>query len=84
MIDNVIEDILSLRADISALNTLIFDAVTHISSLRETEQVYELERLKNVFTPTFYMIDKKLQEIDKLATDFLDQNMNKGVDDGPI
>ncbi|PCS05531.1 hypothetical protein RU86_GL000743 [Lactococcus piscium] len=52
--------------------------------MRETEQVYELERLKNVFTPTFYMIDKKLQEIDKLATDFLDQNMNKGVDDGPI
>ena len=66
--DNI-EDIMGLVSELSALNTLVFDRLTSIYDLDKTARLYELDRMKSVFTPVYYMIDGKLSEVDTLSNE---------------
>ena len=68
IIDNI-EDIMVLVSELSALNTLVFDRLTSIYDLDKTAQLYELDIMKSVFTPVYYMIDGKLSEVDTLSSE---------------
>lgn len=63
----MIEDINSKNAEVSAILTMVLDEVQGIYSLEEENWHYELARLKDTLIMSLYMMDERVQDINKIA-----------------
>lgn len=63
----MIEDINSKNAEVSAILTMVLDEVQGIYNFKEENWHYELARLKSTLITSLYMVDERVQDINKLA-----------------
>lgn len=63
----MIEDINSKNAEVQAILTMVLDEVQGIYNLKEENWHYELARLKSTLITSLYMVDERVQDINKLA-----------------
>lgn len=63
----MIEDINLKNAEVSAILTMVLDEVQGIYNLKEDNWHYELARLKDSLIMSLYMMNERVQDINKLA-----------------
>lgn len=64
----MIEDINLKNAEILAILTMVFDEVQGIYELEKGVREYELDRLKDTLTTSFYMMSKRVEDINEIAS----------------
>ncbi|KSU27250.1 hypothetical protein GRR92_09340 [Lactococcus lactis subsp. lactis] len=64
----MIEDINLKNAEILAILTMVFDEVQGIYELEKGVREYELDRLKDTLTTSFYMMSKRAEDINEIAS----------------
>ncbi len=64
----MIEDINLKNAEVSAILTMVFDEVQGIYELEKGVREYELDRLKDTLTTSFYMMSKRVEDINEIAS----------------
>ena len=74
----MIEDINSKSAEVSAILTMVFDEIEGIYDLEEENRNYELNRLKDSLIMSFYMIDERVKDINKIAGLIMNAEVQKG------
>lgn len=63
----MIEDINLKSAEVSAILTMVLDEVRGIYNLEEKNWQYELARLKSTLITSLYMMDERVQEVNKIV-----------------
>lgn len=74
----MIEDINLKNAEASAILTMVFDEVQGIYSIEENNRNYELNRLKDSLIMSLYMMNERLQEVNKIAGLIMEADAKKG------
>lgn len=74
----MIEDINLKNAEASAILTMVLDEVQGIYNLEEENWHYELARLKDSLIMTLYMMNERLQEVNKIAGLIMEADAKKG------
>lgn len=74
----MIEDINLKNAEVSAILTMVFDEIQGIYNLEEENRNYELNRLKDSLTVSLYMMDERVQDINKIAGLIMKTEAQKG------
>ncbi|KSU12541.1 hypothetical protein LMG8526HA_02198 [Lactococcus lactis] len=74
----MIEDINLKNAEVSAILTMVLDEVQGIYSLKEENWHYELARLKNTLIMSLYMMNERVQDINKIAGLIMEADAKKG------
>ena len=64
----MIEDINLKNAEVSAILTMVFDEIKGIYELEKGVREYELDRLKDTLTTSFYMMSKRVEDINEIAS----------------
>ena len=64
----MIEDINLKNAEVSAILTMVFDEVQRIYEIKKGVMEYELDRLKDTLTTSFYMMSKRVEDINEIAS----------------
>ncbi|PAK66550.1 hypothetical protein [Lactococcus lactis] len=64
----MIEDINLKNAEVSAILTMVFDEVQRIYGLKKGGREYELDRLKDTLTTSFYMMSERVEDINEIAS----------------
>lgn len=63
----MIEEINLKNAEILAILTMVFDEVQRIYGLKKGCREYELDRLKDTLTTSFYMMSERVEDINEIA-----------------
>lgn len=74
----MIEDINFKNAEASAILTMVLDEVQGIYSIEENNRNYELNRLKDSLIMSLYMMNERLQEVNKIAGLIMEADAKKG------
>ncbi|WP_270315647.1 hypothetical protein [Lactococcus petauri] len=74
----MIEDINSKNAEASAILTMVLDEVQGIYNIEEKHWNYELARLKDSLIMSLYMMNERLQEVNKIAGLIMEADAKKG------
>ena len=74
----MIEDINSKNAEASAILTMVLDEVQGIYNIEEKHGNYELARLKDSLIMSLYMMNERLQEVNKIAGLIMEADAKKG------
>lgn len=74
----MIEDINLKNAEASAILTMVFDEIQGIYSIEENNRNYELNRLKDSLIMSLYMMNERLQEVNKIAGLIMEADAKKG------
>ncbi|WP_195362577.1 hypothetical protein [Lactococcus lactis] len=74
----MIEDINLKNAEASAILTMVLDEVQGIYSIEENNRNYELNRLKDSLIMSLYMMNERLQEVNKIAGLIMEADAKKG------
>ncbi|MCT1174478.1 hypothetical protein [Lactococcus lactis] len=64
----MIEDINLKNAEVSAILTMVFDEVQRIYKLEKGVREYELDRLKDTLMTSFFMMSKRVEDINEIAS----------------
>jgi hypothetical protein len=75
---NMIEDINLKNAEASAILTMVLDEIQGIYSIEENNRNYELNRLKDSLIMSLYMMNERLQEVNKIAGLIMEADAKKG------
>lgn len=74
----MIEDINLKNAEASAILTMVLDEVQGIYSIEENNRNYELNRLKDSLIMSLYMMNERLQEVNKISGLIMEADAKKG------
>lgn len=74
----MIEDINLKNAEASAILTMVLDEIQEIYSIEENSRNYELNRLKDSLIMSLYMMNERLQEVNKIAGLIMEADAKKG------
>ncbi|WP_058211154.1 hypothetical protein [Lactococcus lactis] len=74
----MIEDINLKNAEASAILTMVLDEIQGIYSIKENNRNYELNRLKDSLIMSLYMMNERLQEVNKIAGLIMEADAKKG------
>ncbi|KST90305.1 hypothetical protein KF134_1905 [Lactococcus lactis subsp. lactis] len=75
---DMIEDINLKNAEASAILTMVLDEIQGIYSIKENNRNYELNRLKDSLIMSLYMMNERLQEVNKIAGLIMEADAKKG------
>ncbi|KSU02407.1 hypothetical protein [Lactococcus lactis] len=75
---DMIEDINLKNAEASAILTMVLDEIQGIYSIEENSRNYELNRLKDSLIMSLYMMNERLQEVNKIAGLIMEADAKKG------
>ena len=64
----MIEDINLKNAEVLAILTMVFDEVQGIYELKKGSREYELDRLKDTLITSFFMMSKRVEDINEIAS----------------
>ena len=64
----MIEEINLKNAEILAILTMVFDEVRGIYELEKGVREYELDRLKDTLMTSFFMMSKRVEDINEIAS----------------
>lgn len=73
----MIDDIKSKNVENTALITMVLDEVLGIYQIEGSSRLYEVERLKGVLISALYMLNERVQDIDKLADKILEAELSE-------
>lgn len=74
----MIEDINLKNAEASAILTMVLDEIQGIYSIEENSRNYELNRLKDSLIMSLYIMNERLQEVNKIAGLIMEADAKKG------
>jgi len=75
---DMIEDINLKNAEASAILTMVLDEIQGIYSIEENSRNYELNLLKDSLIMSLYMMNERLQEVNKIAGLIMEADAKKG------
>lgn len=75
----MIEDINLKNAEVLAILTMVFDEVQGIYELEKGGREYELDRLKDTLITSFFMMSKRVEDINEIASLIMKKEKPKEV-----
>lgn len=73
----MIDDIKSKNSENMALITMVLDEVLGIYQAEGSARIYEVERLERALVPALYMLDERVQVIDKLVDEAIEAELSE-------
>ena len=73
----MIDDIKSKNAENMALITMVLDEVLGIYQTEGSARLYEVERLERALVPSLYMLNERVQDINKLVDKVLEAEVSQ-------
>lgn len=73
----MIDDIKSKNSENMALITMVLDEVLGIYQTEGSVRLYEVERLESALVPALYMLDERVQDINKLVDKILEAEVSE-------
>ncbi|MFK4863345.1 hypothetical protein ACI1T5_08985 [Lactococcus petauri] len=73
----MIDDIKSKNSENMALITMVLDEVLGIYQTEGSLRLYEVERLESALVPALYMLDERVQDINKLVDKILEAEVSE-------